>query len=171
MAMKHSSAARRQLAHFLLDQVHRLESTIGGGLGSMDFDEDEEHDRDPEGDDPGGVIPPPLPGPWLRLWRGALNTTVPLILLLSVVAAAVVWDLHRTGPGDPGSVPPTVVTHPPQRPKPQPDALPPRPSYWPPGITAMCRDGWLSSSGHRHGTCSGHTGVAYWSPHGDSIPS
>jgi hypothetical protein len=30
------------------------------------------------------------------------------------------------------------------------------------GATARCRDGWLSYSAHRSGTCSHHGGVAVW---------
>src|SRR4051794_13742587 len=37
-----------------------------------------------------------------------------------------------------------------------------RPSAWPEGKTALCRDGWYSPSLHRSGTCSNHGGVAYW---------
>jgi hypothetical protein len=30
------------------------------------------------------------------------------------------------------------------------------------GATAVCRDGWISYSAHRRGTCSHHGGVDYW---------
>lgn len=31
-------------------------------------------------------------------------------------------------------------------------------------VRARCRDGFLSRSRHRQGTCSGHGGVAEWLP-------
>ncbi|MBO2462660.1 DUF3761 domain-containing protein [Actinomadura violacea] len=40
-------------------------------------------------------------------------------------------------------------------------AVPARPTY-PAGASAVCRDGTLSYSAHRRGTCSHHRGVARW---------
>ncbi|ANP46256.1 DUF3761 domain-containing protein [Candidatus Viadribacter manganicus] len=31
-----------------------------------------------------------------------------------------------------------------------------------PTVTAICRNGWVSYSQHRRGTCSGHRGVREW---------
>ncbi|MFC4911398.1 DUF3761 domain-containing protein [Actinomadura gamaensis] len=50
--------------------------------------------------------------------------------------------------------PPTPRPH---RPSPKPKA----PDY-PSGASAVCRDGTLSYSQHRRGTCSHHGGVARW---------
>lgn len=45
---------------------------------------------------------------------------------------------------------PAVLVPPP----PEPDSTLPAPP-----ITAICRDGWISYSQHRRGTCAGHGGV------------
>jgi hypothetical protein len=37
-----------------------------------------------------------------------------------------------------------------------------KPDKYPPGATARCRDGWISFSRHRRGTCSHHGGVEIW---------
>ncbi|MHB8629197.1 MAG: DUF3761 domain-containing protein [Aggregatilineales bacterium] len=37
-----------------------------------------------------------------------------------------------------------------------------RPGVAPSGATALCKDGWVSYSQHRQGTCSHHKGVRTW---------
>lgn len=55
---------------------------------------------------------------------------------------------------------PVVAPAPPLAPAPAPAALQ-APSH-PAGATALCRDGSVSYSAHRSGTCSHHGGVAQW---------
>jgi hypothetical protein len=40
-------------------------------------------------------------------------------------------------------------------------AAKPKPTY-PPGVTAVCKDGTYSYSQHKRGTCSHHGGVKKW---------
>ena len=53
--------------------------------------------------------------------------------------------------------PPVSRTHRPRRTHREPER-----AVNPTGATAMCRDGTLSYSAHRRGTCSHHGGVAIW---------
>ncbi|WP_372442060.1 DUF3761 domain-containing protein [Actinomadura violacea] len=61
--------------------------------------------------------------------------------------------VHRSSPNAPRVPRPTT--------KPPKKVAPARPSY-PAGASAVCRDGTLSYSAHRRGTCSHHGGVARW---------
>ncbi|WP_343063082.1 DUF3761 domain-containing protein [Actinomadura verrucosospora] len=61
--------------------------------------------------------------------------------------------VHRSSPKVPKV--PHRTTKPPKK------AAPAKPTY-PAGASAVCRDGTLSYSAHRRGTCSHHGGVARW---------